>query len=164
MPRLIQHPYHSGLLRCPVRVGNLGNQSISDSTWTQLAFDREAAADHFDPCVQHDTSTNNSRITVLDFGYYAFGAQVFFDVNATGERLVQLTFNGDGVSTGRLVENRIPATGSSLQTAISISALIEMERDEYIEVSVWQNSTGALNILGDTAGPALTFFWGVKIQ
>jgi hypothetical protein len=117
------------------RVSNTADQSIPHATLTALAFDTE----RFDTDGIHDTVTNNSRLTCKTAGKYQITAQVRWQSNATGYREIRIRLNG----TTQICIVRQGAHGLDMQV---VTTLYDLGVDDYVEVMVYQNSGGALNV------------------
>ncbi len=120
------------------RVHHNANQSISNVTFTALAFSSE----RYDTDAIHDTSTNNSRLTCKTAGKYSIQAVVNFDNNATGVRVVTILLNG---TTTIAVESRNAVNGTN--TSITISTDYDLAVNDYVEVQAYQSSGGNLNVI-----------------
>jgi hypothetical protein len=92
----------------------------------------------------HDTSTNNSRLICKTAGKYQINANIAWALNATGVRELGLFLNG---TTGIAY---VSVPGSATLSEQSISTLYDLAVNDYVEVSVYQTSGGALNV---TASP-----------
>jgi len=137
-----------------VRVTHSANQSIANSTNTALAFNTES----FDqasntPDTQHDTVTNNSRLTARYAGVYDIRAQIEWAASATAQRSLAIRING--ATQIALVSQDASAGGTTSQICAVHYALAV---NDYVEVIVFQNSGGALNVLTTTnvIGPAFS--------
>lgn len=122
------------------RVFHNANQSINDTTATALAFNSE----RFDTAAgasntQHDTVTNNSRLTCRYAGKYMVSAAVRWGNNSTGTRRIFLRLNGATL----IASDICPASNEIDQT---ITTLYDLAVNDYVEVVVFQNSGGALNV------------------
>lgn len=136
------------------RVYHNTNQSINDSTWTALVLN----AERFDTDTMHDTSTNNSRITINTAGVYQITGNVEFAAKSTNVRLLAIYVNS--IATGTRIA-LVTALGSSAPTRMGISTLYSLDQNDYVELCVYQNSGGALNI---TYAPAASpEFTAVKV-
>lgn len=128
-----------------VRVFHNANQSLTSATDTVLAFNSE----RFDQAggvasTQHDTVTNNSRLTALYAGIYQITASVNFDVSATGNRMVKIRLNG---TTLIAVNSFAPDPTGGIGTALTTTVLYSLAVNDYVEVVARQDSGGALNVL-----------------
>jgi hypothetical protein len=119
----------------------LGNQSISNNSWTSLAFNSES----YDTDGFHDNSTNNSRITVpsgLDGKYRLLGSFEFATGGAAGTRRVRLLKNGTDV-VGPPILMPYTTTGIVLQVAAELA----LAATDYVELQAFQDSGGAVNVV-----------------
>lgn len=133
------------------RVTHSVAQSIPNSTVTFLSFDTE----RFDTQDLHDNSTNNSRLTAPIDGIYLITAHVEFASNSTGRR--QLALRASGSTFIALTE---PDTNQNASTHLSLGTVYELSADGYVEVRVFQNSGGSLNVgKTDEFTPEFTMTW-----
>ncbi len=117
-----------------VRVRRAANQSISDSTDTEVSFDAE----------DHDTDTmwsagNPTRITFTTAGKYALGAISKWS-GGTNSRKIRFRLNGTTV----LTETEVELPAGSLGVATFTERIFAAA--DYIEVQVTQFSGGALDV------------------
>jgi len=125
------------------------NQSIPNATNTNVIFDTEA----FDNGDMVDLGTNNERVTIPFAGRYQVSFSVEFASNATGRRRIVLRKNG--VSGGAGVMQAIDVAASGVNdTEIGGSRLLNLAANDYLELEIYQDSGGALDILGNTSGSA----------
>jgi len=104
-------------------------------------------------------STNGDRITIPSSGIYCFGMHGRFDANATGQRHGAITLNdaeGDG---GWVAINAHPAD-TTLEGYFQCAATRLMTAGDILRASVYQNSTGDLNV-DSVIGPR---FWCFKVS
>jgi hypothetical protein len=122
-------------------------QSISNTTTTTVQFDN---ADTFDTDSIHDPASNNTRMTVPagHGGKWLVLVDVTFAANTAGVREVGLRKNGS--SFGKVIN--VPASSVSKPLTVSFGDLLSLSAGDYIEVTVWQDSGGALNVNGNAAG------------
>lgn len=118
-------------------------QSITNSTNTILAFNTE----RFDQAgggasTQHDTVTNNSRLTCRYDGIYQIVANVDWASNVTGERLIEIVLNAGLTSIAR-VRGAAGGIGPCNQLVTRQYALVV---NDYVQLQVFQTSGGALNV------------------
>lgn len=125
-----------------VRVKTSANTSIANTTFTLLGFDTEDY-DKPDNTI-HDTATNNSRLTVQVPGRYLPVAAIQFAASAAGSvRIARVKKNG--VSD---VSSNVPPAGAGQATALLCSfPPYDLVKGDYMEVEVFQDSGGALNVL-----------------
>lgn len=124
------------------RVRHTVTQSIPDTTLTVLAFNSE----RYDTDGIHDPVTNNSRLTCKTAGTYLIGFTLLFDASAVGERRAQITLNG----TLLLLYPNFPPR-ADYYCAIMGNTVYKLAVNDYVEVSVWQNSGNALDVKSTNA-------------
>jgi hypothetical protein len=125
-----------------VYVYNSAGQSIPNNTVTALTFDSEmfdqaggASAAH------HSTGSNTSRLTALYDGIYQVsGGCQWATTSATGNRSMFLYKNGATVYDGHNV-----AGSTAVAVSNKISALVDLQTNDYVEIKVLQNSGGSLS-------------------
>lgn len=122
------------------RVYHDAAQAIVTATGTVLAFNSE----RWDTDAIHDLVTNNSRLTCKTAGKYAVLANVAFGTNATGHREVYIRKNGVTIVAYATVP-AVATAGSN--TLLPVSCAEDLAVDDYLEVVVWQNSGGSINIV-----------------
>lgn len=120
-------------------VYNSGNQSIPDATYTALTFDSE----RHDVGGYHSTSSNTSRLTVPETGYYHIKISVGL-ASGTGHRYVKIRKNGTTDIAGDVTFG----TGGTNFLHDSTSALLTS--GDYVEALVYQASGGSMNAVGTT--------------
>jgi hypothetical protein len=125
-----------------VRVRHSVDQSITDTTWTVLAFNTEA----FDTDTMHDNVTNNSRLTATTAGKYLIIGLVEWQANVTGVRGFRITKNGTTIIAAA---NGLPNSAADDHQR-HISTIIDMAATDYVTLSVLQKSGGALNVQGNS--------------
>jgi|688.fasta_scaffold34497_6 hypothetical protein len=117
--------------------------SISNNTNTTVLFDTE----EFDTDAYHSTSTNTSRITIPagKAGKYAINSAFFFQENANGARVLNIHKNGSNYARSQMPPNSVS------QIAVTLNLVMDLAVNDYIEVVVFQNSGGSLNLYGGSA-------------
>ncbi|MHC4620249.1 MAG: hypothetical protein ACYTEQ_21080 [Planctomycetota bacterium] len=113
------------------------SQSINNATNTILALNSE----RWDTDNYHDLVTNNSRLTVPSDGLYIAQASATYAANSTGSRSITIYLNGTTTITGLFIQ-----AGAAAQT-LCTSVIYDLSATDYLEVRVWQNSGGALNVI-----------------
>lgn len=126
-----------------VRVTHNTTQSISHATETTLAFNTE----RFDQVGgassnQHDTVTNNSRLTCRFAGIYLIAANVNWPSGTNALRQCRIRLNG----TTYIADDVRPAEPTFTACDHNMSTLYQLAVNDYVEVRVAQNSGGALVI------------------
>jgi hypothetical protein len=136
-----QAPAASGFVGCSLTKS--ANQSISTVTNTAITFDTELEdTDGF-----HSTVTNTSRITIPagKAGFYLISGQINYASNATGVRHGNIYKNGSHLSVAWLSG----ATNGDW-TGGSVSQIVELAVNDYVELFAYQNSGGNVNVNGGT--------------
>ena len=118
------------------RISASGTQALADATQVAIAF----TVEDIDSDGQHDTVTNNSRVTPNVAGTYRFFGTGFMDGLATGVSFdCNLRKNG---STNLAPGAR--TVGSAQVTGINCTVLVDMNgTTDYIELMLRQDSAGA---------------------
>lgn len=109
------------------QVKNSANQALTISTWTTLSFDQE----EFDDASYHDTSTNNSRLTVSVAGRYRVTGQIEFsstDNNAYGVRIIK-----NGSTTGFIPTNLF-SNGSQVASYLQVTWTFDLAANDYVQL------------------------------
>jgi len=123
------------------RVFHSTTQSLANANLTALNFNSE----RWDNNSIHDTSTNNSRLTLNRVGLWAVFANVGFAFHATGSRSIQIQMNGniaDRYGAGLVAA----ASAGSVETIISVYTEIRAAAvTDYVELLAFQDSGGSLN-------------------
>jgi hypothetical protein len=120
------------------RVYHNANQSITNTTATALAFNSE----RWDTNVIHDTVTNNSRLTCKTAGIYQINGNISWATHATGLRILQMKLNGATI----IAHNTVVSVGGAFQTTMVIGTTYQLAVNDYLQLEVYQNSGGALNV------------------
>lgn len=127
---------------------NLGAtpQSIANNTLTAVGFDEEKIdSDSF-----HDNVTQNTRLTIPTTGKYLVGGTVTFAGNATGIREVFIQLNGTIITS-----HEDHTLDAGIFTA-HVQAIVNATAAQYVEIAVYQNSGGALDVVGDSQNEGAT--------
>lgn len=131
------------------RVTKSGAQSITTSSDTLLTWDTET----LDSDSIHSTSVNTGRITIVTPGTYAIGAFVEWATNATGGRQAYIRLNGTTI----IARDARPATSTTYFPSCSPATLYPLNAGDYLEVFVYQDSGGSLNVNSSSA------FWASRV-
>lgn len=120
------------------RVFHSVQQSIPSGTDTLLNFDTEL----YDTDNIHDNVTNNTRLTCKTAGLYLIIGGASFYYNATGRRYL-------GIKKNNTSWEAVHSWGKNQvsYTHMQALALDQLSVNDYVELVVYQNSGGALNIL-----------------
>lgn len=135
------HVTNGAQLRC--RAYNNAVQSINNTTTTTLTFNSET----YDVGAMHSTSSDTSRVTVptAGDGLYLIVGQTMWEANGTGVRRLSLIKNG----ATALAESDQASASATRLTAQDAVTIVNLVAGDYVEVTVFQESGGALNA-GDT--------------
>jgi len=87
---------------------------------------------------------NPSRLTFDVGGLIEFDAHLCFAPDATGERGIRFIVDGATVIAQKLVDAR----GASDDTYLDLSTQRQIDPGSYVEVEVYQDSGGNLNVQG----------------
>lgn len=133
------------------RLSHSTTQSITTGTDTGMSLNTEAA----DADGGHSTSSNTSRYAPQTAGVWDLNAAVPFAANATGKR--EAAFRVNGTTTHHAAA--IPAAVAS-RMCLNLSGKIPLTVGDYVEVVVFQDSGGNLN-LDNTfrGGQRLDAYW-----
>ena len=114
-------------------------QSVSNATWTAISWDLE----NYDTDAFHDNSTNNTRITIPagKAGKYLIASNLFNPSNSTGSRLIRFQKNGADIYYGDWQR-----ANSGHSTSTIGSQVLNLAVADYIEVNLFQDSGGGLNV------------------
>ena len=128
------------LINDAVRVVRTTNQSIPDNAHTAITWE----------AVDTDSNSmwaggNPTRMTVKHTGFHTVSASIAFASNATGNRYVGIKKNG---TTWVAFMNMLPLSG--VDTFAAISHSLKLTIADYIEITVLQNSGGALNAIANS--------------
>ena len=125
------------------RAYNSAAIATTTATWTLVTLDSE----RFDNDTIHSTATNTSRLTATTAGVYQIIFNGSFASNSTGFRAAVIKLNAAGVIGGgtTLAAFDVPAVNGD-RTHICLSTLYSLGAADYVEVFVYQNSGGNLNL------------------
>jgi len=128
-------------LMAAVRVTHNTSQSIASGSLVALAFNTE----RFDQAggassTQHDTVTNNTRLTCRYAGVYQISGCVLFGASAAGAgRALEVRLNG---TTVIVLQQDAPSAFASM----SVSTLYSLAVNDYVELLAFQDSGSAMTI------------------
>lgn len=135
------------------RIFNSVDFPIPTGVVTPISFDSE----RFDPFNMH-AAPNLTRITILRTGRYNVGGCVELDDAAAGYRELNVRLNG---VTNIVSQNRLPIAGG-INDKISTACDYEFVLNDYVELTVFQNSGGPLNAVHSNNYSAE--FWCCRIH
>jgi len=122
------------------RVYNSANLTVSNLVVTALTFNSE----RYDNGGLHSTVTNTSRLTAQNAGKYLITAHLVWAANATGRRTTHLRLDGE---TYIATDVRPAIDGAVL--AVSLATVYHLAASSYVEVAVYQNSGGDLDVIAN---------------
>lgn len=122
------------------RANRTTTQSISNNASTAVQLN---AADSHDTGALHDTSTNNTRITVATAGIYLIQGQIDWAASTIGRRGSLIRLNG----ATELAKQNLSADADD--PVVQVVTLYSLAASDYVELLAYQNSGGSLNL--DTA-------------
>jgi hypothetical protein len=116
------------------------NQTISNNTYTLVTFNAET----YDTDGFHSTSVNTERMTIPAglAGYYQVTANVGFNTNTTGRRLLQIKKNGSAIAVGEA-----SSATTDNYPAFNTSIIVNLTVGDYVDLEVYQTSGGSLDVL-----------------
>ena len=121
-------------------------QTISNTTFTKIAFNAET----YDVDSEFDSTTNN-RFVATTTGYYLVVGNILWNSSVDqSAHLMRIYRNGSSVSS-----SNIKSSGTSSFTQ-RISDVVYLTATQYIELFVYQNTGGDVNISGDTTENFIT--------
>ena len=124
-----------------VSLYNSANISIPNTTHTTLTWNSE----NYDTDSYHSTSTNTSRITVPTTGYYRVTSQCILPA-AGDATIMRILKNGTDVQVTYM-------DGDANTYALGfITGSFYLSANDYLEVSVWQNTGTSKDVFGGTNG------------
>jgi len=115
-----------------------GTQTIPNGTYTEISWGTEMS----DTSRLHNPASNPEKIYIKKSGWYTINAQISFDTNATGVRIIRLRKNGAVLD--RSTMTAAPVTGASSSIATTVPVILAA--GDYISVEAYQNSGGDLDV------------------
>lgn len=137
-----------GSVSYAARVYRTSTQSITDSTWTSVAFDNE----NYDYGSLHSNVTNNSRLTAPTSGVYNISGESAWAINATGDRFARVLLNGTTPITN---SGSVTVSGASYAIS-SVETSYYLTVGEYVEFQVLQTSGASLGLAGTFTSAGLS--------
>jgi hypothetical protein len=135
------------------RVRQIASFSIPNAAFTSHPFTTE----DYDTDEMHESTINPSRLTCVTAGLYLMGGNIWFAPHATGDRAIQIKYNGS-----LLIAEVYEEALSAVDWLITVGPTpYRMSVGDYVELQVYQSSGGALNSLVQQS--ATPVFWVQKI-
>lgn len=110
------------------------SQSINNTTGTTITLNTYETNDSA-------MSTTSDRITITTAGQYLVCGQVQWASNGTGSREAFIRVNGSTI----FIDTIVVPNASDL-TSVTLHTIKTFAANDYIEIRVYQNSWGALNV------------------
>ena len=128
---------------------NSVTQSIANNTYQALTFNTEV----FDTDGFHDTSTNTNRITIPSgkAGKYLVTVTATFATNGSGVRVMYLTKNSTTPSGPTTFGSVQTLASSGANSSVAYSVVLNLNVGDWINLSPYQNSGGALDLFGNNS-------------
>lgn len=141
------------LITTPVgaRAHNSAALTIGTGSLTALTFDSE----RWDHGGVHSTASNTGRLTCTRPGVYFIVGHVRWEANATGVRKLAVRFHDSSVPSDTYICAELDAdAGADDEVGQSVATTWALEIDDYVELFVYQDSGGDLDIqVGNTEWP-----------
>jgi len=119
------------------KLGISADISLANGASVTVTWDVET----YDVTDMHDSSTNPTRVTIVTDGKYLIQGKARFASNASNVRSVHIYKNG---STE--LDSTFRDAGSGV-IDILVSTVADLSATDYLEMVVYQNSGGALNLV-----------------
>lgn len=140
-----------------VGVYDSADQSISNATYELMTWDSE----DYDNNGMHNNSSNTGRLTCQSDGLYLVEFKINFATDTNGNRRVMLRKNAAGSSAGGTNQGVWYETAiASDNTTVSGGRGIALNSTDYVELFVYQDTGGALNV---SSGASVSFFQMMQI-
>jgi len=137
-------------------LNNTITQSIANNTYQAATFNNEVVdTDSF-----HDNSTNTNRITIPagKAGKYLLTVTATFATNGTGARVMYMTKNSTTPSGATTIGSVQGLANGSQNTSIAYSVIVNLSVADWVNLSPYQSSGGALDLFGNNSdGNILSF-------
>jgi hypothetical protein len=133
--------------------------ALANAAWNALNFNAES----YDSHAAHDNATNNTRLVAPEAGLYTVKAHTRFAAHATGARGINIRKNANAVQTAGtdvFFTYSLPSSGSVGYVFGSVD--VQLAAGDYLESFAWQNSGGALNVLGGITESFMSFIWKAR--
>lgn len=136
-------------------VKHSANQETLNNAWTGLSWDTEVS----DPQGMHSTAANSSRLTAVhSTGLYQVGANVNWNANSNGSRLLRILCNDSSAVAANKVEQFSAAALGECVVGLARVA----DTTDYFTVQVLQNTGSTLSVTNSTT--YATSFWIQKVS
>lgn len=132
---------HRASVSVGVRVFRNANQLTAHGVWAAVIFDTQRWDDPDD--TMWAVAPNPTRLTCQMDGIYVIAGGVAWAANAVGARAISILLNG----AAWIAEQDMLSIGA-IQTGHALTTIYKMVVGNFVELRVWQNSGGNLNIIG----------------
>jgi hypothetical protein len=137
-------------------VSRSNSQSINNASWTPVTWNTT----YYDSDAMHPG--NSDTVTVVTAGIYDIRAVAMWTANVTGGRGISVDHNNPGTTViargGALSSGSSPGEGDeNTITTVQTATMRALAVGDTIKVFVWQESGGALNLLGDATANLWSF-------
>jgi hypothetical protein len=132
------------------------NVTVADSSVNPALHIVPFNSESFDTDNLHDLTTNNGRLTATRAGIYVISANVEWCNNSLGFRTTSILLGENGV----MGQSRIDAATDGFHTSQSVTAILDLPADAYVQLGLQQGSGGDLCTLVTSDGnPTLAMTW-----
>lgn len=132
--------------RCAAIAYHNAAQSIPNTTWTTVALNSELK----DTDTMHDNVTNNDRISAPVAGIYLAFASIEWPAGGAGVvRRVKIRWRD--VPGATFYDLVLAELSSSAATPMNVAMPVHLKANDYIQMQVYQNTGGALNLNSSSA-------------
>lgn len=135
-----------------VKTQRLTAQSVAAATFASILW---TSADEYDTDGIHDTAINADRVVFNKLGLWVVSYSVTVSGSATGTRASYMQKNGAG---GKLGANEGATAGTTSQSGAT--QVVCGSIGDYVTVTVFQGSAGALNYAGDVNSYLAAYYVG----
>jgi hypothetical protein len=142
-----------GLKNVPAFKATLSaDQSIPNSSFTKVTLDTE----NFD--TNNAFASNKFTVPAGHAGKYVFHYGGYMSSLGDDKRLILVLYKNGAEITGPKSQHQIYSTGGSSNVLQKTSFVIDLAVSDYIELYVWQNQGGAVDLYADN-----TYLAGYKL-
>lgn len=140
----------SQLVRPQVSVNRTANQAIPSATFTAVIWD----GNYYNPTVgMHVIGTNPTRLTTPTAGFFLMEATVALAGFAGGSVVALKAVKNNGTATAAAIA-QVAQLPSTIANQLGLACCFFLNALDFVEFFVFQDSGGAVNILGAAAPPS----------
>ena len=122
------------------RAGRTGNLNVPNVTVTAIPFNLTTAENGG----LHSDASQNTRFTIFRAGIYSISGHVLWPATNAGVRIIRIMLNGVLDIASQLMISPAAAAPDIDQT---VSTGYYLNTGDYVEVTLYQNSGGAINVV-----------------